>query len=90
MGYSFIAHYHGIFLILLISAFLTAFYSFRLLMLVFFTPSRHDKHPHEASKIALLAMSPLVVLAIIAGLFEHSFSNILALNSFLSMLKINL
>ncbi|HEH6015463.1 TPA: NADH-quinone oxidoreductase subunit L [Campylobacter jejuni] len=73
LGYSFIAHYHGIFLILLISAFLTAFYSFRLLMLVFFTPSRHDKHPHEASKIALLAMSPLVVLAIIAGLFEHSF-----------------
>lgn len=35
LGYSFIAHYHGIFLILLISAFLTAFYSFRLLMLVF-------------------------------------------------------
>ncbi len=45
-------------------------------MLVFFTPARHDEHPHEASKIALLAMSPLMVLAIIAGFFEHSFLNI--------------
>ncbi|MCW1626830.1 NADH-quinone oxidoreductase subunit L [Campylobacter jejuni] len=73
LGYSFISFHHGIFLVLLIAAFLTAFYSFRLLMLVFFTPARHNEHPHEASKIALLAMSPLMVLAIIAGFFEHSF-----------------
>ncbi|EAK8522589.1 NADH-quinone oxidoreductase subunit L [Campylobacter jejuni] len=73
LGYSFISFHHGIFLVLLIAAFLTAFYSFRLLMLVFFTPARHDEHPHEASKIALLAMSPLMVLAIIPGFFEHSF-----------------
>ncbi|HEG5219760.1 TPA: NADH-quinone oxidoreductase subunit L, partial [Campylobacter jejuni] len=58
LGYSFISFHHGIFLVLLIAAFLTPFYSFRLLMLVFFTPARHDEHPHEASKIALLAMSP--------------------------------
>ncbi|MBZ7968858.1 NADH-quinone oxidoreductase subunit L [Campylobacter molothri] len=73
LGYSFIIHNHGIFLALLIAAFMTAFYSFRLLMLVFFTNSRHDAHPHEASKIALLAMTPLMILAIVSGFFEHNF-----------------
>ncbi|MDX2331454.1 NADH-quinone oxidoreductase subunit L [Campylobacter hepaticus] len=73
LGYSFISFHHGIFLTLLIAAFLTAFYSFRLLMLVFFVPIKHEKHPHEASKIALLAMSPLVVLSCITGFFEHKF-----------------
>lgn len=80
LGFSFISHHHGIFLILLISAFMTAFYSFRLLMLVFFTPKRHEEHPHEASKIALLAMSPLALLAIIAGFFEHDFMEFVSRN----------
>lgn len=80
LGFSFISHHHGIFLVLLISAFLTAFYSFRLLMLVFFTPSRHDKHPHEAGNIALLAMSPLALLAIVLGFFEHSFMEFVSKN----------
>ncbi|HEC1780951.1 TPA: NADH-quinone oxidoreductase subunit L [Campylobacter lari] len=80
LGFSFISHHHGIFLVLLIAAFMTAFYSFRLLMLVFFTPKRHEEHPHEASKIALLAMSPLALLAIIAGFFEHSFMEFVSQN----------
>ncbi|EPP1573381.1 NADH-quinone oxidoreductase subunit L [Campylobacter lari] len=80
LGFSFISHHHGIFLALLIAAFMTAFYSFRLLMLVFFTPKRHEEHPHEASKIALLAMSPLALLAIIAGFFEHSFMEFVSKN----------
>ncbi|MBX1885711.1 NADH-quinone oxidoreductase subunit L [Campylobacter peloridis] len=80
LGFSFISHHHGIFLILLISAFMTAFYSFRLLMLVFFTPKRHEEHPHEASKIALLAMSPLALLAVIAGFFEHDFMEFVSRN----------
>lgn len=80
LGFSFISHHHGIFLVLLIAAFMTAFYSFRLLMLVFFTPKRHEEHPHEASKIALLAMSPLALLAIVAGFFEHSFMEFVSKN----------
>lgn len=55
-------------LTLLIAALFTAFYSFRLLMLVFFVPSRHHEHPHEAPRFMLLAMLPLGILAIIAGL----------------------
>lgn len=55
-------------LTLLIAALFTAFYSFRLLMLVFFVPSRHHEHPHEAPRFMLLAMLPLTLLAIIAGL----------------------
>ncbi|MCV3395794.1 NADH-quinone oxidoreductase subunit L [Campylobacter lari] len=80
LGFSFISHHHGIFLALLIAAFVTAFYSFRLLMLVFFTPKRHEEHPHEAGKIALLAMSPLALLAIVAGFFEHSFMEFVGKN----------
>ncbi|MDE6958626.1 MAG: NADH-quinone oxidoreductase subunit L, partial [Helicobacter apodemus] len=33
---------------LLLGAFLTAFYSFRLIMLVFFGEKKHQEHPHEA------------------------------------------
>ncbi|WP_163532423.1 NADH-quinone oxidoreductase subunit L [Helicobacter suis] len=71
---AFATGHHGLFLALLIGAFFTAFYSFRLLMLVFFAPQKHQlDHPHEAPNFMLLAMLPLGILAIIAGLFEHSF-----------------
>lgn len=69
----------GVFLwlILLITAFLTAFYSFRLLMLVFFVPKNHYLHPHEASKIMLFSMIPLGILAIISGFIEGKFHHYL-------------
>lgn len=62
--------------VLLVTAMLTAFYSFRLIMLVFFGKDKYKSivaHPHEAHWFMLLAMSPLLVLAIIAGFFEHSY-----------------
>lgn len=64
-----------IYAVLLFSAFLTAFYSFRLIMLVFFAPKNYEDstHPHEAIKVMLYAMIPLAFLAIVAGFFEHSF-----------------
>lgn len=67
-----------IYAVLLFSAFLTAFYSFRLIMLVFFAPKNYEDstHPHEASKVMLYAMIPLAILAVIAGFFEHSFMNL--------------
>ncbi|MDR1975472.1 MAG: NADH-quinone oxidoreductase subunit L [Campylobacteraceae bacterium] len=55
---------------------LTAFYSFRLIFVVFFGQSSWDKnhiHPHEAAKSSIFAMLPLGVLAVIAGLFEQLF-----------------
>jgi len=54
-------------LTLLVSAFLTAFYSFRLIFVVFFGEEKKGFHLHEASLIALLSMFPLAILAIIAG-----------------------
>jgi len=62
--------------VLWITAGLTAFYSFRLVMLVFFGEERYKLfgfHPHEAYRYMLWAMAPLAVLAVIAGFFEHSF-----------------
>ena len=60
-----------------VTAGLTAFYSFRLIMLAFFGDKEnykeHGIHPHEAHKFMLVAMSPLAFLAVVAGFFEHSF-----------------
>ena len=59
---------------LLLGAFLTAFYSFRLIMLVFFGEKKHtESHPHEAYPYMLYAMLPLGILAVFAGFFEPTF-----------------
>jgi len=61
---------------LFIGAGMTAFYSFRLIMLVFFGPKVHQKlgfHPHEVKPFVIYALTPLALLSIIAGFFEHSF-----------------
>jgi NADH-quinone oxidoreductase subunit L len=67
---------HILYLALWTGAGLTAFYSFRLIFIVFFSKAswkeRHI-HPHEAASSSLLAMLPLGILAIIAGRFEHMF-----------------
>ncbi|BEG57097.1 NADH-ubiquinone oxidoreductase, NQO12 subunit [Helicobacter sp. NHP21005] len=71
---AFATGHHGLFLALLIGALFTAFYSFRLLMLVFFAPKVHAiEHPHEAPSFMLVAMLPLAILAVVAGFFEHGF-----------------
>ncbi|MDR2636021.1 MAG: NADH-quinone oxidoreductase subunit L [Campylobacteraceae bacterium] len=65
-----------LYLMLWAGAGLTAFYSFRLIFVVFFGEAswkKHHIHPHEAAIVSLLAMLPLGVLAAIAGLYEHEF-----------------
>ncbi|PAF44288.1 NADH-quinone oxidoreductase subunit L [Helicobacter sp. 11S02596-1] len=73
---SFGSGHYFLWLLLLIGAMMTAFYSFRLIMLVFFGPKKHSiPHPHEAKPYMLYIMSPLGVLAIISGFFEENFSH---------------
>lgn len=67
---AFIDHHFIIYSVLLLTAGLTAFYSFRIIALIFHGEDRHTAlgfHPHEAYKFMLVAMSPLLILAIIAG-----------------------
>ncbi|MDR2151846.1 MAG: NADH-quinone oxidoreductase subunit L [Helicobacteraceae bacterium] len=75
------AHY-VIWATLLITAAMTAFYSFRVVMRVFFgKEANYEKlhiHPHEAPKFMLLAMSPLALLAIVAGLFEPFYKDLVS------------
>lgn len=62
--------------ILWVTAGLTAFYSFRLVMKIFFGEQNYSDdefHPHEAKGFVIAAMIPLAILAVIAGMFEHSF-----------------
>ncbi|KFN38632.1 MAG: NADH:ubiquinone oxidoreductase subunit L [Sulfuricurvum sp. MLSB] len=72
----FVEHHYVIYTVLLLTAGLTAFYSFRLVALIFHGEERYKLfgiHPHEAYKFMLVAMSPLLVLAIIAGAFKMTY-----------------
>jgi len=74
---AFVDHHFIIYTVLLLTAGLTAFYSFRIIALIFHGEDRHTAlghHPHEAYKFMLWAMSPLAILAIIAGFtFKESY-----------------
>ncbi|MGM0623310.1 MAG: NADH-quinone oxidoreductase subunit L, partial [Campylobacterota bacterium] len=62
--------------VLWITAGLTAFYSFRLIMYVFFGKDNHTSwgaHPHEMPKFVIYSMAPLAVLAIVFGWFAGWF-----------------
>jgi len=64
-----------IWFVLLCGAILTAFYSFRLIMLVFFGEERNHYHAHEAKGFMLRSMGLLAALSICAGFFEHKFES---------------
>ena len=71
-----IEHHYIIYSVLLFTAGLTAFYSFRLTALIFEGEERHKLFgidPHEAYKFMLIGMSPLLLLAIIAGSFKMTY-----------------
>ncbi|PNV82305.1 MAG: NADH-quinone oxidoreductase subunit L [Sulfurimonas sp.] len=75
---AFVEHHFIIYTVLLFTAGLTAFYSFRLVALIFHGEDRYKHfgiHPHEAYKFMLVAMSPLLVLAVIAGAFKMGYFN---------------
>lgn len=66
-----------LFVILIITAGMTAFYSFRQVFLTFHGDERYHEfgiHPHEMYKYVLIAMSPLAILAVIAGWFKGWFN----------------
>ena len=73
---AFVEHHFIIYTVLLLTAGLTAFYSFRLVALIFHGEDRYKQfgiHPHEAYKFMLVAMSPLLFLAVIAGAFKMGY-----------------
>ena len=69
-------HTYILWIMLVITAGMTAFYSFRQIFLSFHGEDRHTAlgfHPHEMYKFVLVAMSPLAVLAIITGWFMGAY-----------------
>jgi len=73
---AFAEHHYLIYGVLLFTAGLTAFYSFRLVALIFHGGERYKIfgiHPHEAYRFMLIAMSPLLLFAMIAGAFQMPF-----------------
>ncbi len=72
----FIQNHYIIYTVLLFTAGLTAFYSFRLVALIFHGEERYKLFgidPHEAYKFMLVAMTPLLLLAIIAGSLKGTY-----------------
>lgn len=67
------SEFYTIWAMLLVGAMMTAFYSFRLIMLVFFGKAKFNHLPHEARKFMIYALIPLAILAVIAGWFESGF-----------------
>lgn len=62
--------------ILVLTAGMTAFYSFRQIFLTFYGEARYKAfgfHPHEMYKFVIVAMSPLAILAMITGLFMNQY-----------------
>lgn len=73
---AFVGDHYIIYSVLLFTAALTAFYSFRLVALIFHGEERYKLfgiHPHEAYQFMLIAMSPLLLLAIIAGALKSTY-----------------
>lgn len=70
---AFASHFYIVWILLLIGAILTTFYSFRLIYFVFLGEKRFHSHPHEAHKFMNIALIPLAILAVIGGFFEHAF-----------------
>jgi len=73
---AFIDGHYIIYTVLLLTAGLTAFYSFRIIALIFHGEDRHTSlgfHPHEAYKFMLIAVTPLAILAVIAGALQGSY-----------------
>ncbi len=69
-------HTYGIWFVLWFTAGLTAFYSFRLVFLTFWSDARYKQygfHPHEVQKYVLWAMFPLALLAVIFGWWKEEF-----------------
>ena len=68
--------------VLWITAGLTAFYSFRLIMYVFFGKDNHTSwgaHPHEMPNFVIYSMIPLAVLAVVFGWFGGLFESMASL-----------
>lgn len=55
--------------LLIVGAIMSAFYSFRLIMIVFFGEKKHLFDTHEAPKFVLIALSLLGIMAVVAGIF---------------------
>jgi NADH-quinone oxidoreductase subunit L len=73
---AFSEHAYILWAVLWITAGLTAFYSFRLVMYVFHGKENYDHskvHPHETYGFVIAAMTPLAILAVVAGFAEHTF-----------------
>jgi NADH-quinone oxidoreductase subunit L len=72
LGAVFHARHYGIWTVLLIGAFLTAFYSFRLLFLTFFGAPHMSRevahHAHESPAIMTVPLAVLALLTIVTGL----------------------
>lgn len=61
------AGYDGLYWLATITAFMTAFYIFRLIFVAFFTPEKPENHPHESPPSMAIPLIVLGFLSVTAG-----------------------
>lgn len=87
LGAAFNSGNYAVYLIALFTAFLTAFYMFRIYFLTFRGTPRYDTHTHHAHESPSVMTIPLIILgffSIFAGWIGYKFHEISWLNSFLN------
>lgn len=70
IGAAFLRQYYVVFAVGILVAFMTAFYSFRMIFLTFYGPERyqqHGIHPHESPKVMTIPLVILAILTVVAG-----------------------
>ncbi len=73
-------HSYIIWGVLWLTAGMTAFYSFRLIMYIFFGKEKYHAlgyHPHETYGFVIAAMTPLAILSVVAGWTQTGFVNMI-------------
>jgi NADH-quinone oxidoreductase subunit L len=87
LGAAFQSGNYAVYLIALVTAFLTAFYMFRIYYLTFCGTPRYDTHSHHAHESPTVMTLPLVILGFFSffvGWIGYKFHNISWFDSFLS------
>lgn len=72
--------HYGLYAIGTLVAFMTAFYMFRLIFLVFFGPEKFARHPHESPAVMTVPLVILAIFSVLVGFIgapfvEHGFGS---------------
>jgi NADH-quinone oxidoreductase subunit L len=76
----YLSGHKGIWLVAVVTAFLTAFYMTRMFNIAFIKESKKELHPHRPTSVMTIPLYILAILAIISGFFINGFISFAGVN----------